>query len=823
MKSKILLILVLCIYSFGSANFENALSSKGIDQSSLDSIESQINSSASVSMPDGSKVAIETDKFSFISEDNEEPTSCNIECPTVKEGFFTRKANFIHEKGVIECFVYTDDAPTTQVAVVSQKNKYCIEAITPNIEVPNIDQYNYSSSMDTIKNKYDNYINTGNEEFLNLPKYMIAGLTVDNEKVDVSTSIINNEVTLRSGYTVYPNANSSSTSNSFLDQVYNINLVSSIKLALDNSVVFIMNFLDRANVTFVSLKVTLFFMLVPLSVILASQSKITKYMSSVTDHEDIAEKVLMGFVSFFLFYITTTQVPTDSDRYISQNVFQNTTRPFFYKVSEKADDLATSATIALLSYKYKQVGMNTKEDIQNIQEQIVVKSTKQLENLNFIKECSDTYNTANLRIWGEQIGVNQTYPPTETIKSINQATGNEEVINFYTTGSSGFLNDSSYLKQSNIPSVSFCYKMQRDYMQNKIALESLYNKYNLYSQAMGNEVLNKQVTTLTDLVFRSNAELGWVGISTLATTTLAFDKLGVINVPDNKAEKEKALKDFRDSSGYEVGGLVSGDGAIKSMLNKLISSFPYMMLPGADTMQKLSKDFMDSVGNPVTESLNKIPVIGGFLSAFAGGILSTLTLASSVFLTAYLMAQFLSMLPIVAIIAASFMAIGFYYLSVELFYMAIPFVAVFAFSTGNLDILKHVFKNFFILALKPILIVISVITAIFIIGFFDSFHQMLVNSMFEPINMLLAYSSDNETLLSSFMDLGTSTYMIFFKGLIHIASSVIALFTAFYLVFNGANMILDMFGLREVGLDVGNAIGDKVENNSTAKKMNVGI
>ena len=91
---------------------------------------------------------------------------------------------------------------------------------------------------------------------------------------------------------------------------------------------------------------------------------------------------------------------------------------------------------------------------------------------------------------------------------------------------------------------------------------------------MSNKTLNKQVVTLTDLIFRNNAELGWVGISTLATTTLAFDRLGVINVPDNKEEKEKVLKDFRDSSGYEVGGLVSGDG----MLNKIYHQIDYKYL-----------------------------------------------------------------------------------------------------------------------------------------------------------------------------------------------------------------------------------------------------
>ena len=825
MKSKILLLILLISSLFAdniNDNIAATLKNNSIDQTTLKSIETKINSSISEALPDGEKVAVETGMHYFISKDNPDSTKCEVKCPLVKNDYFTRIADFNYETGVTQCYVYAKDDPTVNIAVISQANQFCIKDITPNIKYVNIDKYDYSSSMDSIASKYKNYINTGSQEFLNLPAYMIAGLTVDKSKIDVPTTIINNEVTLKSDYTIYPNATTNPTTDSYLDQLYNEDLVSTIKLALDNSVVFIMNFLDRANPTFISLKVTLFFLLVPISVVLAAQSKLTKYMSGVNDYDDVAERVLFGFISFFIFYMSTTQVKTNEDRYISQNVFQNTTRPFFYKVSEKADDLTTSATYALLSYKFKQVGLNTKDDIKNIQNQIFIKSKKQLADLVIMKDCSETYNTANLRLYGKQIGVNQTYPPTETIKTYDKFSGKDEKINYYTTGINGFLKNPSYLTKSDTPSVSFCYKAQRDYMQNKVALKSLNDKQTLYENAMSNKTLNKQVVTLTDLIFRNNAELGWVGISTLATTTLAFDRLGVINVPDNKEEKEKVLKDFRDSSGYEVGKLVKGDGMLNKIYHQIISSLPYFFLPGASSIQSILKEFF-SLGEDVFKNvLESIPFVGNFLSSIAGTAMSSLGLILSVTATAYLMAQFISILPVVAIIAASFMAIGFYYLTLEIFYIAVPFVSVFAFSTGNLEILKLVFKNFFVLALKPILIVMSVVLAVFVIGFFNSFHEMLVNGMFEPINMLLN-SVDQNGFKENFASFSNDTYIIFFKGLIHIASSVIAVLTAFYLVFNGANMILDMFGLREIGMDIGSTIGEKVENNPTSKKMSTGL
>ena len=49
---------------------------------------------------------------------------------------------------------------------------------------------------------------------------------------------------------------------------------------------------------------------------------------------------------------------------------------------------------------------------------------------------------------------------------------------------------------------------------------------------------------------------------------------------------------------------------------------------------------------------------------------------------------------------------------------------------------------------------------------------------------------------------------------------MIQVFVCFYLVFNGANIILDILGMRDGGFDVGGIVGDKIESKQSVSKMN---
>ena len=200
-----------------------------------------------------------------------ERTSCQVECPPFKEGFFGRIADFNFETGATTCYVYSKQSFQTAIGKVVNINKYCAKT-TLNPESVNEIKSNTSkvnSHLFSLKDKMnDLYTNTGATRYINLPKYMVAGLLADEKIIDIPTSITTNEVTLNSGYTNTPNIVSS--------DLVNPTLISRTVDALSNSVTFVINFLSSSDKILLSLKVMLFLFVGGLSVILAVSEQTTK-------------------------------------------------------------------------------------------------------------------------------------------------------------------------------------------------------------------------------------------------------------------------------------------------------------------------------------------------------------------------------------------------------------------------------------------------------------------------------------------------------------------------------------------------------------------
>ena len=122
--------------------------------------------------------------------------------------------------------------------------------------------------------------------------------------------------------------------------------------------------------------------------------------------------------------------------------------------------------------------------------------------------------------------------------------------------------------------------------------------------------------------------------------------------------------------------------------------------------------------------------------------------------------------------------------------------------------------------------VVSVIMALFAYDMLNSLNQVVVAGMFEPLFMLandMQTDSGSGTLdmAQNFTHgLGVGGILLFIKSTLVLATSFITIFVCFYLVFNGANIILDILGMRDGGFDVGGIIGDKVESKGSVAKMN---
>lgn len=757
---------------------------------------------------------------------------CQIECPPIKEGYFARIAGFSFESGETSCYVYSTQAPSALLATVVNKNPHCAkELINPIVEAEiNSNTGAVNTHLSNLRSQImTSYTDGGDNKYINLPKYMVAGLMADDNIIDIASSINNNEVTLNGGYTNVPNLSLATTD---ADGTVVIEFVNRAKNALANSVTFIINFLSLSDKILLSFKVTLFLFVGALSIILIISQKATKKISQVGDHEDFIEKGLFGFLSILIFFFTLTKIETPSGE-ISQTGYQQVVRPLLYLGVDTADKLTETATASILKYKFAGVGVVATEDIQRMKNQryAIAKKLKLYEDV-YTKQCLQMYNVANTKQINNLRGSNFNFPNSEYTSYQDSALGQVQ-LNFY---NKKFLNSESFMTANGYPSISYCFKAERGKNEFSQQLREIDDKIASF-QTNISEKVQKKIKLITDLSYRNVAELGFLSVGNMATTTMAFNNFSLIDKSEamkNKENFEQVSSKVREATGYEVSGIVdpnqNGWVPFQETLNNTIVNAPLFMLPMADSLQNFVRSmFVPIVGKDgdggilgfFLKKLENLPIISSLVSSTVNATTETIVL----YITIFLLTSLVAIAPLIAIIGASFMTIAFYFLSVEILYLIIPFASIFAFSTGNLDIIKNLIKNTFLLAVKPVLIVVSVIMAMFVYEMFTQLNEVLISSMFEPLYALandkVADSTWNPTTwFGGLAGMGNSIIFLFMKGVMAILSSIMTVFVCFYLVFNGANILLDLLGMRDGGFDVGGIIGDKVESKGTVGKMN---
>lgn len=765
--------------------------------------------------------------------------SCLAECPPVKDGYFTRKAGFNYDTGETSCYVYSVQNPSGILATVVNKNPHCAKELINTNATTNIESNTgaVNSHLNSVRqNILEQYTNAGNSTYVNLPKYIVAGLMADDTIIDIPTSISSNEVTLNSSYSNVPNLALGNGLGGILDS----ELINKTQGALADSVTFIINFLSSSDKILLSFKVTLFLFVVALSLIFLISQKATKKISQVGDHEDVAEKVLFGVGSILVFFLSLNRIDTSTGQ-ISQTGYQQLIRPLLYLGVETADKLTETATSSVLKYKFSEVGVVATEDLKSLQDQ-KFKAEKRIETYSAYLEyqCNVIYDVTKLKDFVPLVGVAYNYPSSEYIHYDGKILGNNAQVGFY---NKNFFTNENYIKQNGIPSVSFCYKMERSILENKKKISDLNVRLKAYTGDVNSDI-QKKINLVTDLTYRNVAELGFLSVGNLATTTMAFNNFGLIDKNEelkNRNNFEEITKKTREATGYTVSNIVelNEDSWIpfQETMNETIRQAPLMMLPFADSLKNFVRDmFSPLIGSKgQSDSRGVIGGVADFLAnygiigkAFGTLIETGLKFTSEslvVIITLMILTNLVAIAPLIAIIGASFMVIAFYFLSVEILYIVIPFASVFAFSTGNVEILKTLVKNTFLLAIRPVLIVVSVIMALFVYDMFSNLNEILISSMFEPLFALANDLTESASFFSSdkYVGIGNSAIFLFIQSLMLVGSSILTIFVCFYLVFNGANIMLDLLGMRDGGFDVGGVIGDKSENKHSVSKMNTVI
>lgn len=754
-------------------------------------------------------------------------TECTVECPPMKSGYFGRIADFVYETGATTCFVYDIQNPTKAIGKVVNQNKHCSE----NLINPNTTREINSNTGDVnshLTNLENRLYSTAGSQYLTLPKYMVAGLMADDDIIDIPTSITMNEVALKSGYTIFPNIVGNSE---YEDE----NLISRTKDALAGSVTFVINFMSKSSKILMSFQVALFLFAVAMSLVLLLSQKSTKRLSGVGDHDDFAEKILFGVVSILIFFLPLNKIATSTGD-ITQTGYQQLVRPLLYLGVETADKLSETATSSVLRYKFSKVGVGAKEDLQSLENLLYQEVEKKKYYDSMMEVCNSRFETSNLKEFNKMLGSNLTYPPSENIFAKGYGSDDKRSITFYTKK---YMQSEAEITTNNNPAISYCAKLERNAILSKNLIRNLTQKIQNFNGEISSVMENK-IKLMTDLTYRNVSELGFVSIINLGTTLMAFDKFSLLGQNENIQENyEETMDDYRNATGYEIQGFADSneDSGISEMLNtatnEVLTNAPYYIFtPFGSSLQS----YINGVFNPIKEKatqsaelgnilLGWIPVVGDSLGkatqfALSKGSSYLIDTANGM-LTIYLLKEIINILPLVAIIASGFLVIAFYFLSIEILYIIIPFASIFAFSTGNLEIIKNLIKQTFILAVKPVLIVVSVLMAIFVAELIVSLNQVVITSMFEPLFALTTNSNNTSSgLFSGFSNLGFGAIFLFLKSTMILASNFVTIFICFYLVFNGANIILDLLGMKDGGFDVGGIIGDKVESKHSISKMN---
>ncbi len=763
-------------------------------------------------------------------------TNCQIKCPQIKAGYFSRIAGFEYDTGVTSCYVYSNQDPTKQLATVVNENKYCSQELIntkPSAIKADSSSGTEMAHLERIRSQIlSTYTDGGDSKFVNLSKYMVAGLMADDAIIDIPTSISSGKVTLNGGYTDAPSI-TYNNANSYLPA----EILSRSKFALSNSVTFVINFIASSDKILMSFQVAMFLLVVALSLGLLLTQKATKKVSQIQDHDDMTEKVLFGVVSILIFFLPMNKIATPSGD-ISQTGYQQLIRPLLYLGVETADKLTETATNSLLKYKFGAVGVKAIDDVKKLEDlKFRYEAKRHLYNKIYENLCLAVYDTAQLQERVFSMANNLHFPNSEYITYDGGALGKEAPVSFY---SKKFVKDEAFLIRNELPSVSFCFKAEKGKidLENRIAeLDAQINVFN----AGVSPVIKKKVEVISELVYKNVSEFGFLSIGNLATSTMAFNNFSIFD-KDKEQSRSNVLdtqtRKIREATGYEVSSVVEPDDgwySISNNLNQILTEAPYFMLPMASSVRETVRGMFDPLvgSNKKDESgqgaigwvIDKLKVnpVTDFL--LKGAINLTVEYVTALITLGILM-NIVAVAPLIAIIGASFLVVSFYFLSIEILYLVIPFASIFAFSTGNVDIIKNLVKHTFLLSIKPVLIVVSVLMAMFVYEMFQDLNDVLITSMFEPLFAL----SNNMTSDSAWYDVsakaigfGDSAIFLFMKSLMHIVSSIITVFVCFYLVFNGANIFLDLLGMKDGGFDVGAVIGDKIEGKSTVSKMNTTV
>lgn len=654
--------------------------------------------------------------------------------------------------------------------------------------------------LQELENKYigkdAEFKQTGNKKYLTTASYLLACLTFNESIIDIKKSLQLNRIILKPGYTIHPNNQvekvevtevakgfssvASSIKKTVKTSYTDVVLDSVTEYLSDNVILYAFDFRARWNEVLLKMKTFLFLTFLPFSVGFLSLSKITKKISKINDFDDVTEKGVMVIVLLFMFYFTNgTANKFENSNGDTENInlsnFQKFSSKFFDKSMDFANQSANIFASSYINFNRKSAGYLSEKEIINITGDTAGVKQQQQYIESFYEACKRDWNIDEVR---NRFNITT----KKDVISFPNSKQYNDFIKGSIDGASNTNNIEQFLNENityPVISLTGCYKLERDWIEITKTIEK--NK-ELLSQVMATQENGgdrKQLLKIAKVQYYTVAEQGFIGIPEIAVTNIVTDSLNMFG-SDRSTQNMKAFSDRQK----EMNNLDDGWTATQT----LFESLAFMIVPGANAIKEFGTDN--------TSFLEKVPFVGKFLSSAVGTGLAISVMK-------YLVLYF----PVVAVSMASLMVIGWYFISVFIYFLVSPFIIVYAMSQQQTDIIKDFLVRGVALAFKPILIILSVVVAVLAVYLFKDLSIILFDSNFA----LLIDIIKNKTSVVNPLDL----FFMFLKGLLILGASVVSTVSAFQLVFNGSEIISGMFGFKQSGIDVKEVVGSAVESKTS--------
>ena len=516
---------------------------------------------------------------------------------------FSEKNNLYEIQGLFNVFypklkenfaLNTDLAKQQNASIISQKNEMI-------------------KSLIDVKKEISNSITADQGNYLNITQLITAGVLADPTIIDAAATETTGKLQLKGDFTSQYTTQTEITDNGYI-----------IKSEISN----IFKTYSAVSSTIFDY---LFLILLFIGLFTAGRmvlAKLDKHQKQAPLH--FFAIALLGFIAFFPAQDGETTPGQNEYAIISSN-FQSLSRRGFHLFSELGDTIAKKITDNTLDTLLNKSGIGSSNQI--IAAYTGMQQTQKLidYHANFKTACSNTYDKQYL---DESFGTpNSIYPNSETWAQAIAIYKPTAGRNYYNKSPEGLVKGDSV--EGSYPQLSFSFCNRNDKLFDKYT--KLFADYSAnYNGAIETDPNADQkiliLTALTRFQYQLYRDYGYLSILGLPVIQLQTDNIGKLYQKDDVAKKmDERIGDSDGSS---------------AIVNSLVSSIPYMFLPGSGTVYGSITQMLRDIFSGA-----KSTVWGMAAGLIGGNIVAGVAANSLAFSLSYgVMKIMLSLLPIAGII-----------------------------------------------------------------------------------------------------------------------------------------------------------------------------